>query len=247
MHLRLEDFETYLSTDDITPETLAVIEPIQAHLDGCEQCRSTLSHLSIVYHTTAEETLGASVSLLNQEKTVRRGLVFTVLYKALYDALPREQDTYRKLISDFANKRYGTYHIHKPQKRLQEPKIPNTLRNIEEPAEPPKSNILDFAALKNKPKEETQSVASHGLLNRAATTLGPRHCDFCCYDYDGKNLTVTASLRSPVTHMLLQPENGLELPQLRPAILDANNCYIAVFPLENPGDDYQIYIFTKDS
>lgn len=84
-------------------------------------------------------------------------------------------------------------------------------------------------------------------MNLLTEYITLKNRNFCCFDYDGKTLTVTASLHSPITHMLLQPEKGFELPQLQPAHLDGNNCYKAVFPLENPGEDYQVYIFMKDS
>ena len=232
MHLRLEDFETYLSTDDISQESLAAIEPIQLHLDSCDHCRKILSQLSIIYHTIDDENLGSSALLLNHEKSVRRGLVLTVLFNELSIALPQEQEHIHKLISDFTHKRYDTYHIDKPEKTYAQPDETEFL------------NTLDYATLKERPKNNPPFGFSSGPFAAAANIVGSSSVNSYNYHYDGKNLTVSASQQIPVSYMILNPEHGQEMPQVQPVVYDQKRQYYkAVFPLEIPSDAYQILIF----
>ena len=250
MHLTIEDFETYLFTDDISAETLAAIEPIQLHLDCCEQCRKTLSHLSIVYHTISEESLGSSVTLLNHEQTVRRGIVFTVLYQALSNALPQEQEGLRRLITDFHEKRYDVYRIDELEITQEPPRLPLFLHDTkpdskETEAEKPEArNILDYAALRERLKQERPFGSSAGPFPAAANIVGPRNVETYRHRYDGTNLTVSVTRQVPVSYMILQPKQGTELPQLQPAVYDEQQeCYQAVFPLETPTKNYRVLIF----
>lgn len=254
MHLTTEDFETYLSTDNLSAEALSAIEPIQLHLDSCEQCRKTLSHLNIVYHTVSEESLGSSVALLNHELTVRRGLVFTVLYQTLYNALPQEQEKLRKLITDFHEKRYYVYRIDKLEITRELPKLPPLFPDTEpdfrvtetQKAETEKTeilNILDYAALRERLKQERPFSSSAGPFPVAANIVSPGSVETYRHSYDVTSLTVFVTRQVPVSYMILQPEQGTELPQVQPAVYDEQQCYKAVFPLETPSKAYQVLIF----
>jgi len=255
MHLTIEDFETYLSTYDISVETLAAIKPIQLHLDSCEQCRKTLSHLNIVYHTVSDESLGSSFALLSHELTVRRGLVFTVLYQELYNALPQEQEKLRKLVTGFHEKRYYVYRIDKLEITRELPKLPPLFsdtkpdfRGTETPkAETEKTevlNLLDYAALREKLKQESPFSSSAGSFPAAACIVSPRNVETYRHRYNGTNLTVSVTRQIPVSYMILQPEQGTELPQVQPAVYDEqSDCYQAVFPLETPSKAYRVLVF----
>lgn len=252
MHLTLEEFELYLANEETTPRTLKRIAPIQEHLDECYQCREMLSKLSLINSVTEEETLSYAGPLLRQEASIRQAIVLATLQQYLITAPPAEQSNLNRLITDFTDKRYQTQQIRytRPSPMFQQfssfatrgaasPSTPTT--NDHETKAPPFSGTL---------KSQLPPTFFEDLATWKEThpVRRPAKLDQITYDFSGSKLTVFAPSKSPATHMILMPEDGLGKPQLQPTVYDEDKeCYKAVFSVTPGTEHYQVYLFDADN
>ena len=252
MHLTLEEFELYLTNEETTPRALKKIAPIQEHLDECFQCRELLSKLSLINSVTEEETLSYAGLLLQQEAAIRQAIVLATLQQYLFTAPPAEQNNINRLITDFTDKRYQTEKIRyiRPMPMLQQ--YSSFATRGADSQSTPESNDRKSEAPAFLHTLESQLPPSFyedfAIWKKTNPVRRPANLDKITYDFSGSKLTVFAPSKSPVTHMILMPESGLEKPQLQPTFYDEDKeCYKAVFSVTPGTEQYQVYLFDADN
>lgn len=74
-HLSIEDYEKYISTEDMSDEYLLWFEKIENHLEECSICQAFVEKMMQVDAVAMEESWAAGLRLLEQEEELRAKLV----------------------------------------------------------------------------------------------------------------------------------------------------------------------------
>jgi len=79
-HLKIEDFEFYISDFEDSEINLVRMQKLQSHLSDCEECRKRLSQYVNYSIILDEEGIPAALGLLNNEGKIRRHLLAYKLF-----------------------------------------------------------------------------------------------------------------------------------------------------------------------